>query len=412
MAYTFSDLVSEVKRRATRDQGGTTFDTEIKLAINTSLFRTCREALWRQLRRTSVFNTETSYTTGTGAVTVTNASGNVTVTGATFITDNIRVGRRVSLGGSQKRLKIGTITGETTFTLADSQTYDGTTSSTQSYKIYGTEQYNLPIQSGRIGFVWHEKLGYPWVLDYITDKEFFDQSIDIVTEDTPTCYRMWGDDSILRQPNSASVMRIVSSTSADTSKPVTVFGTVSGYPDYEIITTDASNGTTAVSGSKSFSSVERIVKDGVTTGRITVDSNSTNVTVAVIPVGDSTGQIIYKKMDVFPLPNSIFPINVQYYKDVWRLVNDGDIHELGGDFDEAIILLATTKLNYSQNKSEGDKYFLMYKDEIKSLKRFNVDRNLDWSGRLKRPREGRPSSTFLNRNVSLRQVGGQYGLAN
>ena len=48
--FTFIDLVNEVKRRATRDQGGTQFDTAIKNVVNTSLFRVAREAPWRQLR--------------------------------------------------------------------------------------------------------------------------------------------------------------------------------------------------------------------------------------------------------------------------------------------------------------------------------------------------------------------------
>jgi hypothetical protein len=120
---------------------------------------------------------------------------------------------------------------------------------------------------------------------------------------------------------------------------------------------------------------------------------------------------MYKKIQLFPLPNAVFPIRVQYYKDVWRLVNDGDMHELGGEFDEAILLLATSKINYGQSKSEGDKYFALYKDEVKSLKRYNVDRNLDWLPRLKRPNEGRPNQSLIGRNLNLRQVGGNYGIS-
>ena len=411
MAYTFRDLQNEVKRRAIRDQGGTQFDSEVKIAINTALFRVCREALWRQLRRISIFSTEASYTTGTGAVSVTNGSGDIAVTGATFITDGIRVGRRLSLGGSNTKYKIGAVTSETEITLADSKTYDGDTATDQTYTIYGTEEYNLPIQTGRIGLIWHEQFGYPYVLRYVTDKEFFDQSVDVQTLDIPTHYRMWGDDSVLRQPNEPSKIRIFSSSTSDTTKSVTIFGVVSGYPDYETIITDSSDGTTAVESTKEFTSVERIVKDGSTLGRITLDANSGNVTVSVLPVGDASGLIMYKKIQLFPLPNVSFPLNVQYYKDVWRLVNDGDMHELGGEFDEAILLLATAKINYGQAKEEGDKYLVMYRDEIRSLKRYNVDRNLDWTPTLKRPREGRRPDSFINRNVRLRQVGGNYGIA-
>jgi len=409
MAYTYKDLTDEVKRRSVRDQGGTTFDTEIGFAVNTSLFRTCREALWKPLRRTATFNTQTAYTTGTGAVTATLNSGTMTVVGATFITDNIRVGRRLYVSGTQKLLKVGTVNSETSITFADSEVYDGATTSTGSYKIYGTEEYNMPIQAGRIGLVWHEKLGYPYPLEFITDKEFYDSSVTVINEAISTHYRMWGDDMVMRQPNSGSVIRIASSVSADTSKSVTIFGTVSSYPDFEVITTNGSNGTTAVSGLKTFTSVERITKDAATTGRITVDCNSAAVLLAVLPVGDSTGEIMYKKIQLWPLPNSIFPIRVQYYKDPWRLVNDGDMHELGGDFDEAIILLATAKVSYGQSKAEGDKYFLLYQDEIKSLKRYNIDRNLDWNTSLKRPKDSRRRGTLGSRGFSPMQAGGLYG---
>src|SRR5882672_11647535 len=100
MAFAFSDLQVEVKRRATKNQGGTTFDTGIKNMINTSMWRVAREARWRSLRRTATFNTITTYTTGTGACTVTNSSKSVTVTGATFLTDDIRIGRYIKFTGS------------------------------------------------------------------------------------------------------------------------------------------------------------------------------------------------------------------------------------------------------------------------------------------------------------------------
>ena len=35
MAITFADIKSEVKRRATKNQGGTTFDAGINVAVNT-----------------------------------------------------------------------------------------------------------------------------------------------------------------------------------------------------------------------------------------------------------------------------------------------------------------------------------------------------------------------------------------
>ena len=407
MALTFSDLVTEVKSRGIRDQSGTEFDTAVKNSINMSLFRIARDANWTILRRIGTFDTEQEYTTGTGAVTVTASSKNVTVTGATFITDNIQVGRRILLGGSSLRYNIVTITGETTLTVDIN--YDGTTSSVQSYKIYGREEYSLPAQVGKVAFLWHEYYGNPCVLNYNPSFDFLGWGTNLVTEGTPTEYFAWAEDMVLRQPNSASVVRIASSSSSDTNKDVTVFGTVSGYPDQETITTNASNGTTAVSGSKSFSKIERIVKDASTVGRITCDCNSANVTLAVLPTGDGTAGITYKKVRLWPVPDNVFPINVWYYKMPWRLVNDDDVHELGQEFDEAIINLATAKLRYQNNSKEGDRFLILYQDELKSLRKNNADK-LDFLLELKsKEQSGKYNPRLINGLVSFSQLGGQYG---
>lgn len=401
MSLTFSDLQIEVKRRAQKDSGGSTFDNAIKNLINTSLFRVSREALWRPLRRKTTFDTVTTYDTGSGAGTFTNGTKNVTVTGATFITDGIKIGRRISLSGDSNVFTIRTITGETTLTI--DKNYEGTTTSSGTYSILAQEEYNLPIQAGHKVFLWHEQWGYPFQLQYVPDQEFIGSGVQNTEESVPVAYRMWGEDMVIGQPLQASVVTIVSSSASDTTGSVTVFGTVSGYPDYETINL---NGTTSAAGSKSFTSIERIVKSGSTIGRVTVTTNSGNNTVAVLPVGDTTGGILYKKIQLFPLPNEVMPINVQYYKDPYRLVNDEDIHELGQEFDEAIILLATSKMKYENNQTEGDKFYALYQDEIRSLRRTNADK-IDWFPKQGRPNSGRVS--MVHPFLSYAQIGANYG---
>lgn len=408
MAFTFGTIKDEVKRRATRDQGGTQFDTGIENLINTSIFRVGREAGWRSARRTSHFDTVGTYTTGSGGGTFTNDSTAVTITGATLITDNIKIGQRIKLQGDSTYFTIRTITGETTLTL--DQKYGGTTiAGTGTYSILGQEEYNLPVQAGHRLFLWHEDYGYPLLLRYIPDLEFYSGSYNNTTESTPTHYRMWGEDMAIRQPLEASAVTIASSSASDTNVSVTVFGTVSSYPDYEVITTDAADGTTSVSGSKSFTSIERVVKDASTVGRITATTNSGNVTVAVLPVGDTTAGILYRKVQLWPLPDSIIPVNVWYYKDPYRLVNDNDVHELGQDFDEAIILLAVAKLKYEQDQLKGgDKFMDLYRDEIRNLKRTNIDK-IDWFPTMRRP--GASTAGGPHPFLSYRQVGSHFGPA-
>jgi len=401
----YSDLVTEVKRNSIRDQGGTTFDSQIKTSINESLLRIARETHWTKLRRTGTFNTVTSYTTGTGAVAVNNGSKTVTVTGATLITDQVYVGRRVSLGGSAKKFTLVSITGETTFTVDIA--YDGTNSTTQSYQIWPQEEYTLPAQCEKVGFLWHEGFGYPYVMKYVPTHEFYQASNTVFYSAIPLYYKTWLENMVLRQPNSSSAITIVSSSTADTAlgQTVTIFGLVNGYPDQETITL---TGTSSATGSKSFTIIDRIAKNQSTTGLITCTSNSGNVTVAVLPTGYGTAGIFYKTVRLWPLPSVVFPMNVWYYKQPWYLVNDQDIHEFGQEFDHAIILLSSAKILYQNSKQEGDRFMSMYTDELRSLKRTNGDK-LDWVATLKRPEDSRFIGENLSRNLGYNQLGGFFG---
>lgn len=407
MGYLFTDLQTEVKRRAVRNQSGTQFDTAIKNLINTSFFRLSREALWTPLRRTATFDTEEEYETGT--VTATNASK--TVTGASTVwiaTAALEVGRRMQIQGSTQSYIIDAIASNTSLTL--NKNYDGTTGASKTYTVYGKEEYNLPIQAGRVAFLWHEGFGYPYVMRYVPSFEFYHGGYSLNDSDVPTLYKLWGEDDVRQQPLEASVMRVASSAAADTSIAIVVFGIVGGYPDFESISTNASDGTTAVSGSKSFTSVERVVKTASTTGRVTVDANSANVTVATLPVGNATDAIQYKKIRVYPFPNGVFPINVWYYKDPWRLVNNNDVHELGKDFDEAIILLCVAKLKAENSQAEAAAWFEMYEDEVKNLRKVNADK-LDYFPTLERPERLTPLHGLLHPQLSYTQLGGSYGPA-
>lgn len=402
---TFKDLQDETKRRATRDQSGTTFDTGIKNIINFSLFRLAREAPWRVLRRKTTFDTVTSYVTGTSA-TMTSGSPIVTVAGSTFITDGVNVGRKVKVSASGTYYFIKNISGETSMTL--DQTFYGTSNTAATYEILPQEEYNLPIEASHRLFMWHEASGYPEKLSYITDQDFFDNGIYLIDKGDPTHYRMWGEDMVLASLRTESTVSVISTSASDTAKEVTVFGTVAGYPDYETISTNGASGLTSVAGAKIFSSIERVVKNASTTGRIICFA--TGLTVSVIPAGDITAGVLYKKIQLYPLPDSVFPIHVQYYKDPYRLVNDNDIHEMGQEFDEALILLATAKMKAEQNlQTESDRFYAYYADELRTLKKHNIDK-LDWYPTLRRPGQGH-SDSFVVPGLLFKQAGSNFGPA-
>lgn len=405
--YTFRDLQDEVKRRATRDQGGTQFDTAIKNIVNTSLFRTARESNWRVLRKKTTFVTKATYTTGSGAGAFTNDSSTITITGATFLTDGIEIGRRIKLSGDATFHTIQTITGETTLTIEEG--YGGTNTTTGTYSILGQEEYNLPVQVDHRTFLWHEAFGFPWKMWYVTDQDFYTHAHNNTNEAVPEIYRAWGSDMVNIQLREASTITVASSASGDTSIDITIFGIVSGLPDFETIATNASNGTTSVTGSKSFTTVERIVKGASTVGRITVTGNSGNTTVATIPVGDITAGIKFSKVQIYPLPNTVFNMNVHYYKQPYRLVNDQDVHELGQAFDEAIILLATSKVKgESEIKLGTSSFFTFWQDEITNLKKTNVDK-IDFFPRMRPPSMLGGGRGGVHPFLGFRQIGANFG---
>lgn len=408
MAFTFSDLRSEVLRRATRDQSGSQFTTAANNLVNTSLWTVARYARWKQLRRETSFNTVAGYADAaspTAALaTVTLNSASVTLPNATLYTNDIKVGQYIKITGSGKYFRISQVNSQTTITL--DQVWDGKSSSTAVYAVQSQEYYTLPIQVGHESFFWHRAYGYPLLLTYIPSQEFYRAGVLDVLTNVPLAYRMWGCDSSLEQPKAPSKLTISSSSASDTAIPVTCFGTVNGYPDYEIINITAG---TSVSGVKLFSNIDRITKNANTVGLTTITSDSANTTVGVLPVGNTTSGPQYTKIQLYPLPSAVFPIQCLYYKQPFKLVNDGDIHELGEEFDEAIILLATAKMKAEQNLlQDSQNFMMMYKDEIATLRRINVDK-IDWLPRLQRP-DGDYWNGFTG-GLRYAQVGntGMYG---
>jgi hypothetical protein len=401
--FNYSELQQEVKRSAVRDKAGSEFDTAVKNSINRAINRISREARWRALRRESSFDTVTSYTEGTGACAATEDSADITVTGATFITDGVEVGRRIDVGGSSKNYRIKYITGETTITL--DQLYDGDTATDLDYEILPQGTYNLPMRSSHHAILWHEQYGHPMQLGYITSQESFGRGLSEDTTGVPSYYRMWGEDAAIMQPRQASIVSVVSSSASDTSGTVTIFGTVSSYPDYETINL---NGTTIANGAKQFTHIERIVTTSTArVGRVTVSANSGEDTLAVLPVGATVREVKYHKVQIRPLPTAIYPINCYYYKIPYLLVNDEDVHELGSDFDNAIIFLATSIVRGETSQEEATTYLAMYVNEIKSLKRFHLDK-IDWLPRLNKGTMGGNGGFggFLHPAVSYGQIGG------
>lgn len=82
----------------------------------------------------TVAELKSAYSTGSGAVSVTNGNNTVTATGATLLDDGVEVGRRVKFSGSDTVFVITAITSNTEFTI-DSD-YDSSTTESAEYSVF------------------------------------------------------------------------------------------------------------------------------------------------------------------------------------------------------------------------------------------------------------------------------------
>lgn len=139
---------------------------------------------------------------------------------------------------------------------------------------------------------------------------------------------------VTAQPASAGVVKISSSASGDTSKQVYVKGVVSGEIRSEVITTNASNGTTVVSGTLSFSEVIQVSKLSVpTTGVITVTDSAGTTTLATIAPWETTPQ--YKWYRISPTSTEAQTVTVVAKKRWIPFLNNADCAVF--DMDAALI---------------------------------------------------------------------------
>ena len=399
----FIDLQTSVKSRALRNQSGTEFDTQVKNAINSSIFRISREALWRVLRRMTHFDTVTSYSSGTGYVTVTNSSTNWSVSGANLFTDQIRIGRKVKFGTDGGFYDIRTIYSNSSSSL--DRRYEGTTSTATTYEILPQSEYTIPMQTSHRMFMWHEAYGYPYLMNYIPDQSFFGSANYLTEENTPTHYRMWGEDMSIVKVPSSTYLTVQSSKVSDTTTAITLYGNIGGYPGSEVVTTSGTSAIGAVSSTNLFDTFERLAVSTKTNGFITIKSFSGSYTLAVVPQGD-TSSVIRKKVQIYPLATSVFPINIYYYKDPFPLVDSGETHELGPDFDELIIKTATIIIKQADGQEISDELRDSRRKEFRSLRKTNIDK-IDFFPSLHRPWGS--GEVAVHSNLLYRQVGSYYG---
>lgn len=127
------------------------------------------------------------------------------------------------------------------------------------------------------------------------------------------------ESSCAAQPTSASALSIVSSSASDTGT-VFIKGTLS--TGVEVVETVTLTGTTPVASANSYTGVVQASKNAISVGTITITSNSSAVSIAVL--GPRQMQARYRILHLYYIPSATTSIVVRYKKRVLPLVNDYD----------------------------------------------------------------------------------------
>ncbi|MBM4240572.1 MAG: hypothetical protein FJ150_02705 [Euryarchaeota archaeon] len=157
-------------------------------------------------------------------------------------------------------------------------------------------------------------------LDILTEEEYIEGNLGgLTTTGKPNIARIYGEESVDTQLSSAGTLSVVSSSTSDGSAfTVLIRGIVNGVDDYEEFTL---NGTTAVSGSKSFSSVTHISKSGTTTGRITITSGGTTIATMEPDENVVRRKRLYLGQNI---PADAYSMRMLYKKKVKKMIRDYD----------------------------------------------------------------------------------------
>jgi len=181
----------------------------------------------------------------------------------------------------------------------------------------GTQEYALPDDFGKELHVRDttngEELAYADLQKILTDYP------DSFTDAGTVARYYILEDSVQAQPTSASVIAVVSSSANDTTQTVLIRGIVSGVETSESVTL---TGTTPVNTTNTFTRVKAVSKSGNTTGKITLTSNSSAVTIAIL--ASKVNTYYCKKIGFHYVPSSSLVIAVPYHIQPLPMTEDYD----------------------------------------------------------------------------------------
>lgn len=197
----------------------------------------------------------------------------------------------------------------------------------------GTSDYPVPSDYDKAVTVLDVTNGRQ--LDVISEEEFIQKFARYTTiPGAPICMIQKANSCVRAQPSASTTLRIVSSSSSDTTQSVK-FRAISGSAEfYDSISL---NGTTSAACTASYDYYLQIGKDGTTDGAVTC-SFVTGGTVAAVISPEQT-EARYKRVGFYYVPAGSYEMDIRYVRQVAPMTQTDDFPII--DVADAIELKAT-----------------------------------------------------------------------
>jgi len=244
------------------------------------------------------------------------------------------------------------------------------------------EDYQLPRDVDRLNLI--RQTTAPTRLRFVPDHLFYAWIPNPTAGGNPRYYRLWEEVGVVTQLTADDTIDVVSDSTADTQTM-----TITGLDDNGVFQSETYtiNGTTAVTGSVTFSKVLQVSKSAATTGTITVTENSGSTTLVTLMPWERSPR--FKTISLYPIPSSAITMYVEYYTRLKELVNVSDVPNIDTKWLWVIREGALAKAFQYQNKEQS--YAITegrYQQGLAKMKREDMV-NIDYIPTLKNTNTGR-----------------------
>jgi hypothetical protein len=130
------------------------------------------------------------------------------------------------------------------------------------------------------------------------------------------------EEVVKEQPTSTSVVSMVSSSSADTTQSILIRGITGGIETTELVLLTGTSTNPLAHSTNSYTRIKGISKSAITTGSVTLTTNSATVQLAVLPPKVTESR--YKIMKLHYVPTTTIEISVPYIIKPLPLVENND----------------------------------------------------------------------------------------